>query len=235
MNIFVRTDKGTQSKITTIVLGPVDSVRFQAANVDMTAVASSVQQNIVAPTSAPTSTPTPTVAPIVPIPARGVFMSPNEPFFGTIYKLVNGSRVGYGPFPDLYTQEERNRLSQDPGKFGQNEQKLKDRGVITSDIVKVPYIADRQPGETGPERFVSTFAEFFGATPTVAIPTPEEPKQAPQASTLFEYYKAHGQSLPGVEERSKLYEQLGLGQAAYYTGTAEQNTKLLAALQGNRL
>lgn len=50
------------------------------------------------------------------------------------------------------------------------------------------------------------------------------------ATTLSEWYQALGQNLPSIEVRSKLYEKLGLGQASYYTGTAEQNTKLLKKL-----
>lgn len=235
MDIYVKTDKGSQAHITTIVLGPVDSVKFQAANVDMTAVASSVQQNIIAPASVITPTSTPAMVPIVPIHATGVFLSKNDPIWGTLYKLVNGSRWAYSPWPDLYTQDEINKSSADPGKFGPNEQKLKNAGVITSEAVIVPFIADRQPGETGEYRAIKTFAEFFGTPPSAGVVAPVVAPVAAQATTLFEYYQAHGQSLPSVEERSKLYEQLALGQAAYYTGTAEQNTKLLAALQGARL
>lgn len=55
-------------------------------------------------------------------------------------------------------------------------------------------------------------------------------KPGANATTLAEWYQANGQALPSVQDRSVIYEQLGLGQAAYYTGTAEQNTKLLAAL-----
>lgn len=232
MDIYVRTDRGSQTKITTIVLGPVDSVKFQGANVDLGAVAVDVQKNITTAPETPQAIPKTIPAPIIPIPATGVFQSKNPPFFGTLYKLINGSRVAWSPFPELYTQEERDKLSQDPGKFAQNEQKLKERGVITSDIVTVPFIADRQPGETGPERAATSFAEFFGMAAQVAQPTPESPRTGVQATTLFEYYKAHEQPLPSVAERAKLYEQLGLGKEAYYTGTAEQNTKLLAALQG---
>lgn len=51
------------------------------------------------------------------------------------------------------------------------------------------------------------------------------------ASTLWEYYTALGQPLPPIAERAKLYEAYGLGPASAYRGTAEQNTKLLRALQ----
>ena len=51
-------------------------------------------------------------------------------------------------------------------------------------------------------------------------------------STLYDYYtKSLGQALPSLSERAKLYESKGLGSAASYAGTAEQNTSLLGKLQ----
>lgn len=51
------------------------------------------------------------------------------------------------------------------------------------------------------------------------------------ATTLWELSQALGEPLPNVAARAPEYERLGLGKAAFYTGTAEQNTKLLKALQ----
>ena len=51
------------------------------------------------------------------------------------------------------------------------------------------------------------------------------------ATTLYEYYTSKGQKLPSISERAKIYEQAGLGPASTYRGTAEQNIKLLQALQ----
>jgi len=50
------------------------------------------------------------------------------------------------------------------------------------------------------------------------------------AKTLFEYYKSRGQALPGIKERSKTFEELGLGSADVYRGTGEQNIALLKRL-----
>lgn len=50
------------------------------------------------------------------------------------------------------------------------------------------------------------------------------------ASTLYEYYTNKGQALPSLQDRSKLYEQYGLGSSSSYGGTAEQNTSLLNTL-----
>lgn len=54
------------------------------------------------------------------------------------------------------------------------------------------------------------------------------------ATSLYELSVALGESLPTVAQRAPEYERLGLGQAAFYTGTAEQNTKLLLSLQRER-
>ena len=49
-------------------------------------------------------------------------------------------------------------------------------------------------------------------------------------TTLWEYYTGSGQKLPPIRERAVLYESYGLGSAAAYTGTAQQNTVLLEQL-----
>src|SRR3990167_2038719 len=51
------------------------------------------------------------------------------------------------------------------------------------------------------------------------------------AMNLYEYYTGLGQTLPSVQERSKTYEQQGLGSASTYIGSLEQNTALLSKLQ----
>lgn len=50
------------------------------------------------------------------------------------------------------------------------------------------------------------------------------------ANTLYEYYTAQGKPLPTIQERGQLYGQYGLGDAASYAGTPEQNTALLGML-----
>jgi hypothetical protein len=56
-------------------------------------------------------------------------------------------------------------------------------------------------------------------------------KSGLNALTLSEWYQSQGQALPSVSERSVIYERLGLGPSSFYTGTSEQNTKLLNALK----
>ena len=65
---------------------------------------------------------------------------------------------------------------------------------------------------------------------TVTTSSQDTAKQ--KATTLYEFYNAIGQPLPSMQTRAAFYQMLGLGQSSYYVGTAEQNTKLLAKLQG---
>lgn len=51
------------------------------------------------------------------------------------------------------------------------------------------------------------------------------------ANTLFEYYKTKGQKLPGISDRSKTFEELGLGAASAYKGDYQQNVDLLERLK----
>jgi len=51
------------------------------------------------------------------------------------------------------------------------------------------------------------------------------------AVSISEFFGGTIPATASVQERAKLYESWGLGQAAYYTGTAEQNNRFLAELK----
>jgi len=50
------------------------------------------------------------------------------------------------------------------------------------------------------------------------------------AVNLYRFYLLKGEILPSIDERAKLWEELGLGEASGYSGTAYQNQKLLQKL-----
>lgn len=52
------------------------------------------------------------------------------------------------------------------------------------------------------------------------------------ATNLNQYYSSQGKNLPGLTERGQQFEKLGLGKAADYKGTVEQNSTLLGKLSG---
>ena len=83
-----------------------------------------------------------------------------------------------------------------------------------------------------PYSFALDTAPVVSTNATQISQSTSSQKPGANATTLSEWYQAQGQTLPNVEARSKTYESLGLGQASYYVGSAEQNTKLLNALAG---
>lgn len=108
-------------------------------------------------------------------------------------------------------------------KFNPTQQALRQlEGSIQSNIV-TSDLKDVQEIKTAEQIVVSQ--------PTTQTPV-QQNKAGADAQTLSEWYTANGQKLPTVEERAPIYESYGLGKAALYTGTAEQNVKLLAALKG---
>lgn len=50
------------------------------------------------------------------------------------------------------------------------------------------------------------------------------------AINLYKFYLSREQSLPTIEERARLWEELGLGKASEYRGTVFQNQELLSRL-----
>jgi uncharacterized protein YkwD len=52
----------------------------------------------------------------------------------------------------------------------------------------------------------------------------------PGGMTLYDYYRQKGKSLPSLQERARLYESFGLGEAESYYGAGWQNALLLNKL-----
>lgn len=82
--------------------------------------------------------------------------------------------------------------------------------------------------------------DFFGAstqsviTPTfITNATTTQKTAAAGTSTLFEFYTALNAPLPPLSTRASLYEAAGLGPAATYVGSADQNNKLLGWLKAH--
>ena len=70
------------------------------------------------------------------------------------------------------------------------------------------------------------FAAKPAAAIAAAVPTSNNPNKC-FAGNIAEFFDVNKTQYPSVAERSKLYEEFGLGPATWYTGTAEQNFKLL--------
>lgn len=155
LDVFVMTDKGTRSKVTSIVLGPTNSATLTLASFDLRSVEASL--------------------------------------------------------PELVTTSNVEDIT----------------GIETSAPITVttPGQADARSAAILPGTAVTT------TTVNAGVSAVQKPVAGLSASTLSEWYAANSQPLPSLSIRSRIYEQHGLGKAAYYTGTAEQNTKLLASLK----
>ncbi len=152
LTLYIMTDKGVRSKITTITLGPTDSTKF--------------------------------------------FVGPNE------------IRSIEAAIPGLVFTKDINEIT----------------GIetINSVTVSTPATAGGTPT---PEQ--QTGSVVTSATP-VSTQAPGATVPGLNALTLFDWFAARGQEVPPMSERAIVYEAAELGNMKYYTGTSEQNTKLLA-------
>jgi len=153
--VYALTDKGTRTKLTTIVLGPTNSAKLTVA--------------------------------------------------------INDLRELENQLPDLVTTTNINDIT----------------GIATSNPITVSTPA-APSGVITPAPTTAASGQ-----PVSNVPTGTTTVNIPgiSATTLTEWYQAQGQVLPSVAMRSQIYSELGLGQSSYYSGTTEQNTKLLTALK----
>lgn len=155
LNLYVLTDKGVRSRISTIVLGPTNSAKLTVG--------------------------------------------------------INDIREVETSLPALVTTSDINEI----------------KGIETKQAVTVST-----PGvESDTSNPVSNTGPVVTSVSPASIPATAASAAGSSTLTLFDWYKAQGQTLPSVSARATLYESLGLGNKLFYTGTAEQNSKLLAALK----
>lgn len=253
-DIYIMTEKGARTKISRIVYGPVDSTKFKpdqneiltmetALRSASAAIAPAITQMISAPSPptpaqsltggllpAPATVPPPvTKIEIVP---RDYFVNYGE-FYTQVFYIQGDVIIASPEFASILPQADRS--------------KYENLGTQTAEAIR-QLVALGYPVNTYPHKIfhgeingkqaeqirVETFEKFFGTTITITT-TPAGtslPPGALSAGTLYEFYTAQGLPLPSVSQRALIYEKLELGQSGYYTGTAEQNAKLLAKLQG---
>lgn len=253
-DIYLLSEKGSRTKITRIVYGPVDSVRFKPdenqiqdlqaqIKSELTSSASAVQQSILNPSTTPsataanggtlptTSTSTPPVTKIDIVP-RDYFVD-YDAFYTRVYYISGNTIVMSPDFTSILNQDTKGQI----GNYGdQTREAIRQLTAIgyPVDSYRHKMFANEIDGKIAPKIETATFEEFFGTTVSLskASNAPALSASALNATTLFDFYAAKGEALPSIAIRKLLYESAGLGKANLYTGTAEQNTKLLTYLQG---
>lgn len=210
LTVYALTDKGSRAKLTTIVLGPTNAAKLTIGQNDLRALE----------TQLPADVTTSDIKEIKGIEtAESITVSTPPPV--ATQQVTTQTQQGellpnywnkLGITDERWNSEEFDQASKNANKEVY-EMRLK-QGVpfdkALRSAVSVPV--------TGP---------------VVSSTVVTQVKAGANATTLYDWYQAQGQNLPSVSVRSQKYAELGLGQASYYTGTAEQNTKLLNALKSS--
>lgn len=253
LTFYAMSERGTKSKLATIVLGPTDAVKLQLEPQTLAEIEKSIQQNILAKdlnqinaveTTAPITivqppevsavTPMGEGAPPAPLPPpppgfeyvsgpglpRGFLTPVGEPIF-------TGSKSSGNILTQYFIYGGKGySFTIDTEKEVKNAQDL---AIVRQEL------KSRYPDQDIPESSVQgeilrrLIEKKWRETVEKEINPKIQQEKEPQ--TLWEWYASKGQTLPPVQERAKIYEAMGLGKASYYTGTAEQNIKLLTALK----
>lgn len=209
LTLYFMTDKGTRSKIATIVLGPTDAIKLNPSLGQLSQLEGALQSsvstvNIGEVKTIQTDKPV-TISPPPATPPATQSTSSAAPVAKASATYTATRR------PDgLIDWEWRDAkgVVQDDGTL--NDQDLaaliKRKGYPMK--VPPPYSA-----------------------PAASQPMASTTGAGASAQSLSEWYAANQKSLPSIGDRATIYQAAGLGQASLYTGTAEQNTKLLNALK----
>ena len=233
-DIFIFTERNTRTKIKRITLGPTNAVKLQPTAQTLGIIETDIRQTLVtndiAVVSGIETTEPVTVTAPPPAPRDPVFVPPTPP----------RDPVFVPPPQLLPTPQETNDLFDYLAARGQG------RDFATLQRVCSPYgVTDvTQPGHATrclnglrndeARRQAAAAVPAPAPAPVVKLPPPPPKPSYCGAQTLFEWYTAQGQPLPSVSARAPLYQSFGLGPAAYYSGTAEQNVRLLAALKAQK-
>jgi hypothetical protein len=233
MSLYLVKKEGTRTKITDITLGPTDVARFNPAASELAGIGNNLVQTVATNktddiTTIISNTPTATETPVQvlqPLPNYNLQAKEPGDTGYRFYKRAPNSDGKYfysaiewaGNVPwghEPVEEEEYRRATGDTKDYTNSGYKFVN-GVITRDYSITP--SPLAPGTAAPPMGLGYYSK----------------PQGQKASNLSEYYSMKGLPLPPLAERGRTYQSLGLGSASLYTGTIDQNTKLLIALQGN--
>lgn len=253
LNIRGLTDKGTRPLLQTIVLGPTDAAKLQISQGALAAFASDINTLLLTSNTADVLDITPAApfagaqvvpeAPPLPVRPRtweddipdlsntnymGLVVS-RDRYYSEIWRQVPGGFYSFEP-ASVIPESERGAIGNYGAQIGRAMQALRDKGLDESKLTPLQYLDFLNVQKRLSGQKVGPF--FLGSAFTPASePTGAVVGAFCNTTTLYDFYAAKGSSLPPVSERAPLYEQYGLGVANFYTGTAEQNAKLLTELK----
>jgi len=240
---FVK-DSDSRIKLDSLVLGPVDALKFNPTTTELVTVAAKIPTQIIATNTDQISevvSSTPTVATkrqtepvIMPAERSDAFLDAWNVSGKTILDYIRS--INMSP---IEAYDKLNRANTFTGNRANALNELtafiQAGGTVAQAVSSpAPVSSSSSPISVSP----TTTGQQAGSISAdgMALQATSSPAATLwKASTLFEYYQALGKALPSIAERAKLYESLGLGKADFYVASAEQNTKLLYKLQGDPL
>lgn len=253
VSVFVFTQRNVRTKIQTIVLGPVDSVAFQPKASDLTIAEQTIKSNLT--TSNVEEIKTITTDQLVDAKQRTEIEEIITERGTQLLRLLKDNPAGFFADVDkLFEAFPITRLERDfraaASTLAQKREIFKTENINPESVPE--YQTRKNKLLNFPDPAVTTFRGFAGETmflqpkepilkeyqfagpsatlPDVAIPASNNLNRC-FSLTVAEFFDTNRQTYPSVAERSKLYEAFDLGPANWYTGTAEQNFKLLAELK----
>lgn len=244
-NVYAWTARNVRSKIDTIILGPVDIIKFNPQQHALDGLANDLHLNLattslkeaqnvqaVAP-AVSEAAPTPTTTPA---PTAGVAPLPSPKPLFDIKKLryTGGTSGGAVDMTQNFEYDGKSfSLTFPKDTWKGNMDREVENLLIQLGVVSDPaFTIFPLPGQAS----VIQPQPAEAVLPPAPTPTPVEIPAAALAakcgsSTLYEWWTSTGELFPTVKERGEMYQEMGLGLASLYTGTAEQNTKFLMELK----
>ena len=253
LDIFVFTERNIRTKIRRIVLGPVDSIAFQPKANELQMAEEIIKSNITTSDVAEIET-IKTDKEIITEPATpAILPGLTEEEFIKVFKISAVHHFFADVDKILYSGLGQNLFERDfrqgARDLAQKRDIIKGRGydpqlvapykTRENTLLGLNVLASGYRGFPGegiklqPKEQILVEYQFAGpkvTPPFVAIPASNNTNRCLTA-TIAEFFDVDKRSYPNVSERSKLYEAFDLGPANWYTGTAEQNIKLLKELK----
>ena len=241
LDIFIFTARNVRSKIDSLVLGPVDAVKVQPATNELARISTEVKDNIEVKkiseissiaTAAPITITTPQPPAPPPEPTQVVIPGMATPTAGAAPGILAAGSIPvhyflWWPAAGSYYIDGIIR-----GSAPDRATAFANANTSTPGIIDLGDSAAPAGGAGRPQ----ADADFSTAKIAIAPPAPPvvsvliPPSNNPNkcsAQSIAEYFDINRVNYPSVTDRGKLYEAFGLGPALWYSGTFEQNTKLL--------
>lgn len=260
VRIYVTTKRGARTLLDEIILGPIDSVKFQVGQKEIEQVNISMQQSVstsnvqeintiatnqpisvtpLAPAQQPTTSNQPITSDASEAPGAPAGSDDRARF---IHRLRTGRLEDYiaeKALQDAFMQANFGTNPPQGGwpltlRYWQTGYRdfQEDRAFAFKELDNKPDFLNNMFSRFGE-------AVLRGAPPvqtagSAAAGAPLTARALPpqcSATNLSEWYSLAGQKLPSIAERGAMFETQGLGSKQLYVGTSEQNSRLLAALK----